>query len=202
MVNTTSSLASSAESAAGDADGQGQQHGRRLGLLHDPVGGQLEEPGRDELRRDDHQREEQDEGRDIDTGAELVEGDGRAGQQHDDAQEGDAGTVDLQMRQPSGGHADIGADENEDDDEGVHGSARTGRIIGGFVAERAWDFGCLVLYSDECRNPPPRPAPPSFRLRRRPLISAASTTRSAAPSRRWTGRFWCWPGPGPARHGC
>ncbi len=83
-------------------------------------GAQIDEARFGELGRDDHHREQEGEGRQIDGAAEIVEGHLSAGEERDDREQRDPGTIDLQPRDPAGGHPDIGQDQNQQNDRGVH----------------------------------------------------------------------------------
>jgi len=52
----------------------------------DPVGAQIVNAGREELRRNDHEREEENDRRDVDAAADIVERDRLRPQQRDRAQ--------------------------------------------------------------------------------------------------------------------
>ncbi len=52
--------------------------------------------------------------------AEIVERHLAARQQRDDREQRDAGAVDLQPGDPAGRHAEIGQDQDEKNDRGVH----------------------------------------------------------------------------------
>src|SRR5579864_5308521 len=71
------------------------------------------------------------------------------------------------MGQAASRHADIGTEENQNDNGGVHGGDwDVGAIIGGFGLELSWDFEGRVLYSETMSEPiaGPTAAPPSFHL--------------------------------------
>jgi len=67
-----------------------------------------------ELSRDDRHRKQKRDGRQIDIAAEIVRSHLAACQQHD------PGAVDLQPRDPPGGHAGIRQDQEKKDDRSVH----------------------------------------------------------------------------------
>ncbi len=59
-------------------------------------------------------------GRHVDRAAEIVERHLAAGQERDDREQRDAGPVDPQPGDPPGGHAEIGQDQDQEDEGGVH----------------------------------------------------------------------------------
>jgi hypothetical protein len=74
-----------------------------------------------EARGYDHQREEQDDGGEMDRARDLVRRDGAQRHQHDGRNQRDAAAVEPQPRHAAERHADIGEDEDGEDQCG-HGA--------------------------------------------------------------------------------
>src|SRR6185437_6846688 len=92
------------------------------------------------------QREQQDQRRDVDAAADVVDGDGLGPKQRDRAEERDAGAVHPEPRQTSRRQTKVGQEENRQDDCIRHGDG-TGRrvrerggIIGTFAAQGESDL--------------------------------------------------------------
>ena len=106
---------------AGHSENQrSQQHRRRQTEAADLdcyPGVEAAEP---QLRRDDHEREQQDDGRQMDRMRRLVERELTDRQQRDRTQQCDPGSVQRQKRQRAQDHSEV--DDAEDRDDGkVHG---------------------------------------------------------------------------------
>ena len=105
--------------AAANHHGQRQQRFGAAGA-NDRAGAEVDKPRFGELRRDDHHREQQRDGRHVDSAAEIVERHLAAGQQPDYREQRDPGAIDTQPGDSPGRHADIGQDQDKEDDRGVH----------------------------------------------------------------------------------
>jgi len=97
----------------GDAREEGGGRQRKVG---EPQGHPGVEAAQPELRRDDHEREQEEEGRQVHGRRGLFGTDGLDPDEDDRTEESDAGSVELEERQPPQDHPKV--DHEEDDDDG------------------------------------------------------------------------------------
>ena len=121
ITNTTTSLTSTADSTPPSATVSASSVLGARFTSRDPGGARIVEPGRGEARRDDHQREQQQHGREMD-GLDHARAGHRVGRdQHHRRDQRDAAAIELEARHATQRHAEIGQGENNDD-EGGHGA--------------------------------------------------------------------------------
>ena len=133
MAKTTTSFASTADNPPDTATVTASRtRGERL-RRRDAERAPVVESGGGELRRQDHQPEQDEQRREVDGPGDLRGVHRAAGEQDDHGDQSDAGPIDAQTGKPPQSHSGIGGGEDSQDEEGHVGRVQVslGRGVGG-----------------------------------------------------------------------